>query len=106
MRRLSVSSQRREGELLSRARRAIAVQNQPSALPLLRELAEGGTPPEPLAPAVGDALVATARGAKQDPADRSALARLEMVEERRGTASARPLQTPFSTAHPPPHHPH
>src|SRR5260370_39055927 len=83
MRRLSVSSQRREGELLSRARRAIAVQNQPSALPLLRELAEGGTPPEPLAPAVGDALVATARGAKQDPADRSALARLELVEGRR-----------------------
>src|ERR1700682_522161 len=80
---LSEGTQRRQGELLSRARAAIADQDQPSALRLLRELAEGCILAETLAPAVGDALVATARGTKQDAADRAALTRLKFVEERR-----------------------
>jgi len=69
------------GELLARAPAAIAEQDQPSALQLLRELAEGDRRgDETLAPAVGDALVAIARGAKQDDADRVALARLNSIE--------------------------
>jgi hypothetical protein len=36
-----------------------------------------------LAPSVGDALIATARGDKQDEADRAALAKLRTVEQAR-----------------------
>jgi len=65
---------------------------------LLRELAEGGILAETLAPAVGDALVATARGTKQDAADRAALTRLKFVEERRDQVIELLERTPFGRA--------
>ena len=92
------NQQQRQGELLSWARTAIADQDQPSALQLLRELAEGSILPESLAPAVGDALVATARGAKQDAADRAALTRLKIVEETRDQVIELLERTPFGRA--------
>jgi hypothetical protein len=95
---LSEGNQRRQGELLSRARAAIADQDQPSALRLLRELAEDSILAETLAPAVGDALVATARGTKQDAADRAALTRLKLVEERRDQVIELLERTPFGRA--------
>ena len=95
---LSEGNQRRQGELLSRARAAIADQDQPSALRLLREMAEGGILAETLAPAVGDALVATARGAKQDAADRAALTSLKSVEETRNQVIELLERTPFGRA--------
>jgi hypothetical protein len=95
---LRQDKQRRQCELLSRARAAIADQDQPSALQLLRELAEGGIPGETLEPAVGDALVATARGTKQDPADHAALTRLKLVEETRDQAIELLERTPFGRA--------
>jgi len=95
---LSLDDHRRQGDLLSRARAAIADEDQPSALRLLRELAEGGILAEPLAPAVGDALVATARGAKQDAADRAALTRLEIVEAARDQIIDLLERTPFGRA--------
>ena len=95
---LSEDQQQRPGELLSRARTAIADQDQPSALQLLRKLAEGGILVETLAPAVGDALVATARGAKQDAADRAALTRLKIVEETRDQVIELLERTPFGRA--------
>jgi len=65
----------------------------------VRELAEGGgILPETLAPAVGDALVATARGAKQDAADRAALTRLKIVEETRDQVIEILERTPFGRA--------
>jgi hypothetical protein len=94
---LREDNQQRQGELLSRARTAIADQDQPSALQLLRELAEGGILAE-LAPAVGDALVATARGTKQDAADRAALTRLKIVEETRDQVIELLERTPFGRA--------
>ena len=98
MRPLSLDDHRRQGDLLSRARAAIADQDQPSALQLLRELAEGGILAETLAPAVGDALVATARGAKQDAADRAALTRLKIVEAARDQIIDLLERTPFGRA--------
>ena len=95
---LSEGNQWRQGELLSRARAAIADQDQPSALQLLRELAEGGILAETLAPAVGDALVATARGAKQDAADRAALIRLKLIQETREQVIELLERTPFGRA--------
>ncbi len=95
---LSEGNQWRHGELLSRARAAIADQDQPSALQLLRELAEGGILAETLAPAVGEALVATARGTKQDAADRAALTRLKIVEETRDQVIELLERTPFGRA--------
>src|SRR5947209_4431318 len=88
----------RQGELLTRARGAIADHDQSSALQLLRELAEGGILAETLAPAVGDALVATARGTKQDTADRAALTRLKIVEETRDQVIELLERTPFGRA--------
>src|ERR1043166_1986667 len=70
-------------DFLARVRRAIADEDQSSALRLLRQLAEGDTATESLTDAVGDALVATARGSNQDESDRAALARLKSVEHRR-----------------------
>jgi len=67
-------------------------------LQLLRELAEGGILAETLAPAVGDALVATARGTKQDAADRAALTRLKIVEETRDQVIELLERTPFGRA--------
>jgi len=95
---LREDNQQRQGELLSRARAAIADQDQQSALQLLRELAEGSILPESLAPAVGDALVATARGAKQDAADRAAITRLRIVEETRDQVIELLERTPFGRA--------
>jgi len=95
---LSDGNQRRQGELLLRARAAIAHQDQPAALQLLRELADGGSISETLAPAVGDALVATARGAKQDAADRAAVTRLKIVEEARDQVIELLERTPFGRA--------
>jgi hypothetical protein len=51
-----------------------------------------------LAPAVGDALVAPARGTKQDGADRAALSRLKVVEETRDHVIELLAQTPFGRA--------
>ena len=85
-------------QLLSRARAAIADQDQPSALQLLRELAEGGTPAETLAPTVGDALVAIARGTKQDASDRAALSRLKIIEDTRDQVIELLERTPFGRA--------
>ena len=65
---------------------------------LLRELAEGGILAETLAPAVGDALVASARGTKQDAADRAALARLKIVEGTRDRVIELLERTPFGRA--------
>ena len=95
---LSEGNRRAQGDLLRRARAAIADQDQPSALQLLRELAEGAALTENLAPAVGDALVATARGAKQDAVDRTALIRLEIVEETRNQVIELLERTPFGRA--------
>ncbi len=95
---LSGGKERRQGELLVRARAAIAARDQPSALQLLREMAEGGILAETLAPAVGDALVATARGTKQDTADRAALTRLKIVEETRDQVIELLEWTPFGRA--------
>jgi len=61
-------------------------------------MAEGGILAETLAPAVGDALVATARGTKQDAADRAALTRLKFVEERRDQVIELLERTPFGRA--------
>jgi hypothetical protein len=94
----NLDDHRRQGDLLSRARAAIADDDQPSALRLLRELAEGGIVAETLAPAVGDALVATARGAKQDAADRAALTRLKIVEAARDQIIDLLERTPFGRA--------
>jgi hypothetical protein len=93
---LSIHDHRRD--LHSRARAAIADEDQPSALQLLRELAEGSIRAETLAPAVGDALVATARGAKQDAADRAALTRLKIVEAARDQVIDLLERTPFGRA--------
>ncbi len=95
---LSDGKQRRPDEVVSRARAAIAHQDQPAALQLLRELAEGGTTSEAVAPAIGDALVATARGAKQDAGDRAALSRLKVVEATRDQVIELLERTPFSSA--------
>src|SRR5258708_7130109 len=95
---LSDGNQRRQGELLLRARAAIAHQDQPAALQLLRELADSDSISETLAPAVGDALVATARGAKQDAADRAAVTRLKIVEEVRDRVIELLERTPFGRA--------
>jgi hypothetical protein len=91
-------SDRRESELLLRARTAIADEDQRSALQLLRELAEGSIVGEALVPAIGDALVATARGKKQDAADRAALIRLKIIQEKRDQVIELLARTPFGRA--------
>ncbi|MCA1648650.1 MAG: hypothetical protein LC797_25365 [Chloroflexi bacterium] len=79
-------------------RSAIANQDQPLALRLLRQLAEQGPSAETVDHAVGDALVATARGAKQDADDHAALARLERVQQARDQVIALLERTPFGRA--------
>jgi hypothetical protein len=87
---------------LARVRAAIADQDQATALQLLRQLAEGAvgsdTKAGTLNPLVGDALVATARGAQQDAADRAALARHTVVEQRRDQVIELLERTPFTSA--------
>jgi hypothetical protein len=85
-------------ELLRRARAAIATQDEPAALLLLRELAERDYHADVLASPVGDALIATARGAKQDAADRAALAKLKRIEQTRDHIIQLLDRTPFASA--------
>ncbi|MCA1648235.1 MAG: hypothetical protein LC797_23185, partial [Chloroflexi bacterium] len=98
LRPLSRDHEQRDSEFLSSVRSAIANRDQPLALQLLRQLAEQGTSAETVDYAVGDALVATARGAKQDADDRAALARLEVVTQARDQVLALLNQTPFGRA--------
>src|SRR5271154_665719 len=84
---------------LARVRTAIAERDQATALQLLRQVAEGavGRDVETVDPAVGDALVATARGAKQDAADRAALSRHTLVQRTRDQVIGLLERTPFSS---------
>jgi len=95
---LSRDHEQRDSEFLSSVRSAIANRDQPLALQLLRQLAEQGTSAETVDHAVGDALMATARGAKQDTADCAALARLERVQQARDQVLALLERTPFGRA--------
>ena len=81
-----------------RVRAAIATRNEPAALQLLRELAEGDNQEDLLAPSVGDALIATARGARQDAADRAALETLRRIEQTRAHIIQLLDSTPFGSA--------
>jgi hypothetical protein len=67
-------------------------------LQLLRELAEASIVGETFTPAIGDALVATARGKKQDAADRAALIRLKIIHEKRDQVIELLARTPFGRA--------
>ncbi|MGI9145996.1 MAG: hypothetical protein ACR2IK_05525 [Chloroflexota bacterium] len=95
---LSGDYEQRDSAFLSSVRSAIANRDQPLALRLLRQLAEQDSSAETVDHAVGDALVATARGAKQDADDRVALARLERVQQARDQVLALLEQTPFGRA--------
>jgi hypothetical protein len=85
-------------DLLRRARAAIASQDEPAALQLLRELAEGDSQANLLAQPVGDALIATARGSRRDAADRAALTKLRRIEQTRNHVIQLLDSTPFGSA--------
>jgi hypothetical protein len=85
-------------DLLRRARAAIASQDEPAALQLLRELAEGDSQADLLAQPVGDALIATARGSRRDAADRAALTMLKRIEQTRDHIIQLLDSTPFGGA--------
>jgi len=95
---LSRDPEQRDSEFLLSVGIAIANRDQPLALRLLRQLAEQGTSADTVDHAVADALVATARGAKQDSDDCAALARLERVQQARDQVLALLERTPFGRA--------
>jgi len=95
---LSRDPEQRDSEFLLSVRIAIANRDQPLALRLLRQLAEKDTSVETVDHVVGDALVATARGANQDADDRAALARLELVQQARDQVLALLERTRFGSA--------
>ena len=77
---------------------AIRRGDRTAALALLRDVAEGRLESGPLDAAVGDALIATARGPKQDQADRLALARMEQVHRALEEIMRLLTETPFGPA--------
>ena len=88
-----------DGGLIQAVRSAIAAGDRTAALHLLRAFVEGTSDlSTTLTPAVGDALVATARGALPDDRARAVLEELDRAQQARGQIIELLTHTPFSVA--------